>query len=179
MQQPQADPLEAKADAYSKKFGIAKEDAAVMLQIAQAENAPLIQRNQHLEAMVQGSSRVQAVFQAAMDKDKELFADPRIQTAVFNNLTQLAAQGQLDYLEPAYALEYGAGEWARLNRPWASGNQPPPPANIRPFTGSFGGPQPGYTPPAPLPNPNVLSPEAQKMAAQMAAYTRVPLAANQ
>lgn len=145
----------------------------------QAEIAPIAQRNQHLEAMVQGSSRVQAVFQAAMDKDKELFADPRIQTAVFNNLTQLATQGQLDYLEPAYALEYGAGEWARLNRPWASGNQPPPPANIRPFTGSFGGPQPGYAPPAPPPNPNVLSPEAQKMAAQMAAYTRVPLAANQ
>lgn len=179
MPQPVVDPIDAKADAYAKKFGIAKEDAAVMLQITQAENAPLIQRNQQLEAMVQGNSRVQSVFQAALEKDPQLFADPRIQQAVFNNLNDLASQGQLQYLDPTYALEYGAGEWARLNRPWASGNQPQPPANIRPFTGSFGGPRPGYTPPTPPPNPNVLSPAAQTLAAQMAAHTRVPLAANQ
>lgn len=178
VQQPQADPLEAKAETYAKQFGIAKDDALVMLRMTQAEMAPLSQRNQQLEAMVQGNSRVQSVYQAALEKDPQLFADPRIQQAVFNNLNDLASQGQLQYLDPTYALEYGAGEWARLNRPWdaASTARPAPPAplpNYRPV-GSFGGPPAGHAPLAPQTQPS--NPLVDAMAAKMAKHAGVTLA---
>jgi len=181
---PQVDPVETKAAAYAKQFNINIEDARVFVAMMQAENAPLMQHNQQLQAQLQGSSLAQQVMQAAADANPELFADQNIAREVWDSIQQTAQQGNLRALTPEYAKFLGAQAWALKHEPWKAANPTPPapqpmpgfrPAGMPPI--SFGG-SPGQYPPPPVQH-NTPSPQQTALAAEMASYLKLPLNAPQ
>lgn len=180
---PAPDPMDAKVAAYAKQFNMHPDDARNVLSLVQAENAPLIQRNQQLEAQMQGNTVAQQAMQAAMNANPELFADPKIVEDVWASMQGTAQSGNLQALSPEYAKFLGAQAWAIKNEPWKNhqGSTPPPAQPLQGFRPaglpaiSFGG-SPGHYPPPP-PNPNAApNPAVAALAAQMAAYTGIPLA---
>lgn len=178
---PPPDPMDAKVAAYSKQFDLHPDDTRKFLSMLQAETAPLAQRNQHLEAQMQGGTIAQQAMQAAISANPELFADPAIQNDVWNSMQQTAQQGNLQILTPDYAKYLGAQAWAIKNEPWKNPNpQPPAPQPMPGFRPalppiSFNG-GPGNYPPPPVQPSNVPNAQVAALAAQMAAYTGIPLA---
>lgn len=178
---PIVDPMEAKIKQYAQQLDLHPDDARKFLSMVQMENAPLQQRLQQQDAQIQGGNVAQQAMQAAMSANPELFSDPAIQQEVWNNMQQTAQQGNLQALTPEYAKYLGAQVWALKNEPWKQPNLPPVPQPLQGFRPaglppiSFGGATGQYPPPAAQISNQPNAAQAA-LAAQMAAYTGIPLA---
>jgi hypothetical protein len=159
---PPPDPYAARIKAFVDK-GYGEEDARMLVDLVRAETEPLRQRNQLMEAQLQGTTLAQAAYQQAADANPGLFADPKIAQATYQALQNAALQGQPDYVTAEYAYQFAAGEYAVQRKPWEA-QQPPPtgaPPPRQPFNpGSFGGPPAGYTPMPPTQKP--VNPEVER-----------------
>ena len=105
--QPQADPLADDID-YLRKKGYDDQNARDMAEFMARKLQPIQQRNQQLEAQIQGSSVAQQAMQAAVSANPELFSDQTIATEVWNSMQNTAHQGNLQVLTPEYAKFLGA-----------------------------------------------------------------------
>lgn len=159
---PQADPY-AEDIAYLKSKGYTEDNARDMAEFMGRKLQPFQQRIQQQEQIIRGSAQVEAVMQAAMQKDPTLFQDEQIYRQTFENLRQTALSGDTTYLNPDYAISYGEGVWGSIHRraQMQPPNTPSPAAPaFTPRPMNFGGPPPGYTPAAP--NTRVPDPEVQR-----------------
>jgi len=163
---PKADPL-ADDVKYFTAQGYEEKDARHLAGFINQKLQPLQQQNQQLQSALHGQSQVQRVMEEAAAKEPGLFNDPAIYRATYESLNQIAMSGDSRYMNPDYAINFGAGEWSVRNKPWAQQQQAPPPQQFRPAGSmSFAGPQGGYVPHQP---PQQLSdPAVDAMTLRMA-----------
>lgn len=148
-QQPPPDPLAPHRKAFIDK-GFSEQDADLFVSQMQAMVAPIMQQNQQLQAAVQGQSQAQQAYQQAVEANPELFADPKVQRAAWEALTEAALAGQTQFVTPGYALSFAAQTWALEKQPWKQAANAPASPSPQPFRPagvmSFGGNGSSYAP---------------------------------
>lgn len=147
---PQApDPMVSRIKAYTDQ-GYSETDARFFIGQIDAAVAPILQQNQQLQAAVQGQSQAQQAYQQAVEANPELFADPKVQRAAWEALTEAALAGQTQFVTPGYALSFAAQTWALEKQPWKQAANAPAPPSPQPFRPagmmSFGGNGSSYAP---------------------------------
>lgn len=151
VQQPPPDPYAAKIKAFVDK-GYGEEDARMLVDLVRSETEPLRQRNQQMEAQLQGTTQAQNAYQQFAEANPELAADPKIAQATWQALQGAAMQGQPGFVNAEYARLVAAQEWALANEPWKQQANQPPPAPLpgyvpKGFPMSFSGPAGAFPPP--------------------------------
>lgn len=167
---PQVDPLKAHVDKLVAK-GMLEADARAIAEVQYEMMRPLQQELQTARSAVQGVTQVDRVLEAAIAAKPKLFADQRVINHARQELLAAAQSGNLDYVNPEYAVVAGRMGYAMAFDPDLA--QPTAPQPAQPRSLNFAGPQPGYTPAAqPLKAENPLT---AQLAAQMAEHIGIPL----
>lgn len=178
---PPVDPL-AEDVAFLQQKGYDANSARDMAEFMDRKLRPIAQENHQLRSSMQGTGLAHEAYQAALNAEPELFRDPKVAEAAWKGLNAAAQAGQLQYINPDYAVALGSSEYAAQNKPWKTQSQQPPmerqplpnyrPAGLPPI--SFGGPPSGYPPQHFQQQPTGPTPEANKLAAEMGAYLGIP-----
>lgn len=175
---PRPDPLQTCAAEIMRKHPDLDERAAYIFAEHRLDfekhRLEMDQLRQEFQGRLQAPNIAQQVFSAAIQSNPKIaqaFQDPAVANEVMQQLTYDAQNGSR--IDPALATHYA---YMALGKRAIEGSQQSPqqPRVAAPAFNSFTGPTGGFQPAPPV-NQQTFNPEAEALAKQMAAYTRIPL----
>ncbi len=171
--QTPVNPMQPYLDTVCKEFGLTADDPS-----AQA----MARRDmQHNEQIAQIRQAQQAQFQLPAAVQDVCSKDPRlmqVQHTVNNIIQAQITNGEVRpemAFNPAYIRSVAAMQFFDAQQPAVGNSQPVPAYQPPAFNGMGGGQFQGFAPSQPQGQAAPVNPQADALAQQMAAYTRIPL----